>query len=146
MTLAVAQSALTGTNMRARLGPVSFDLPDTTVLVLLLAAVLLTLSSVVQSWLRKFDAILVRRRLTFVLQSASANVPTRVLMSERILMEGWTHWVTAVIQATGFSALLLWVAGPWVTSGILVAAVIAILVGRRFFTKATAASEDFIAA
>lgn len=145
VTLGFAQAALTGGTGTAGFGPVELDLPDATVLVLVLAAALLTVSSVVQTWLRKVDAVLVRRRLLSVTQTDDP-LPTRMLMSERFLMEGWTNWVTSLVQAAGFSLLLVWAGGPWTLAGIAVAAGIGIVIGRRFFGRATSASENFLAA
>lgn len=144
ITIALAQSALTGSVGSARVGPFTMDLPDATALVLVLAAILLTVSSVVQSWLRKVDAVLVRHRLRRVSASADEPLPTRTLMSERFLMEGWTQWVTSVVQALGFSFLLVWAGGLSAVVGVLGAAGLATLVGRHFFKRAKEASEAFL--
>lgn len=144
VALALAHSVLTNTSGVASVGPLDVELPDAMVFVMLIAAVMLTVSSVVQSGLRKVDAILVRLRLTEVSNACDPPMPARVLMSERFLMEGWTHWVASLVQALGFSAILVWLGGPLVFLGILMGALIAVAIGRRFFGRALVASTAFL--
>lgn len=142
LALAVAHSALTGGDL-ASLPTWQPDLPSGTVAVLVLAVILLTLASVIQSLLRKVDAMLVRRRLSELMNQAEPVAP-RLAMSERFLMEGWTHWVSAVVQALGFSLILAWLGGVAPALGVVAACLLAAVVGRRHFRRAEAASSAFL--
>lgn len=150
MILALAQATI---NSRANggsaaLGPWRVDLPDQTALLLCLAAVLLTLASVIQSLLRRFDAGIVRRRLRQVIAEAAGTdrLHQRELLAERFLLEGWTGWVSATVQALGYSAILAVAGGAVEVIGLVVAMGIAALVALRFFSRATDASRSFFIA
>lgn len=129
-------------------GPIHVDRPDSTVAILVMAALLLTLSSVVQSLLRSFDAIVVRHRLRrFAAQQQAAGVfSARSLMAERYLLEGWTRFVSGLVQAAAYSVLLIRVAGASQILGLAGVAVIAVSVGVSFFRRARSASIDFLTA
>jgi hypothetical protein len=129
-------------------GPWTFNLPNQTESLLVAAAILLTLASVIQSLLAKLDAAIVKRRLDdfATKESALRSFSTRELMAERYLLEGWTGWISATVQAIGFSALLAWIGGPPELLGVMVAAGITIAIAVKFFTTAVRASENFLAA
>lgn len=129
-------------------GPIHVDRPDSTVAILIVAAMLMTLSSVVQSLLRAFDAIVVRRRLRefSARQRTNGNFSTRSLMAERYLLEGWTRFVSGLVQAVAYSVLLVRVAGVSLLPGLAGVSVIAGSIGSSFFRRARAASVDFLGA
>lgn len=150
LILAVAQAAISGRDPGglASLGPWTIDLPDETATLLVLAMLLLTLASVIQSLLRRVDASIVRRRLRSVIaeSTGTARLNQRELLAERFLMEGWTGWVSATVQALGYSVILAWVGGPVEWLGLLLAAAIAVGVALHFFRGALGASASFFAA
>ena len=129
-------------------GPIHVDRPDSTVAILVMAGLLMTLSSVVQSLLRAFDALVVRRRLRefAALQKSTGVFSARSLMAERYLLEGWTRLVSGLVQAVVYSALLVGIAGAPQLLGLAGVLLIAGSIGVSFFRRARAASIDFLAA
>lgn len=129
-------------------GPLHIDHPDSTVLILLLAALLLTMASVIQSLLRSVDAVVVRHRLRQFSERHKEHkaLTTRTLMAERYLLEGWARLVSSTVQALAYSALLVVIAGPSQILGLLGVLVICTVIGVSYFHTARSASEDFLAA
>ncbi|MEN9505623.1 MAG: hypothetical protein RI958_1549 [Actinomycetota bacterium] len=129
-------------------GPIDIDRPDSTVIILVMAALLMTLASVVQSLLRAFDAVVVRRRLRQFTAARRADRPlsARTLMAERYLLEGWTRWVSGLVQALAYSVLLVMIAGPTQLIGLLGVVVLVAATSLSFFRRARDASLHFLAA
>lgn len=150
LILGVAQAAISGreTGGLTSIGPWKIDLPDETATLLVMAIVLITLVSVIQSLLQRFDASIVRRRLGSVISESSVieRLNQRELLAERFLMEGWTGWVSNTVQAVGYSVILAWVGGPIEWLGLAVALSISAVVALRFFRNASDASASFFIA
>lgn len=145
-TLALIQAVITQSGPLARLGAFSTMAGDSTVVVLALAVVILTLASLVQSWLRVFDSALVRRRLRELSHFRDPPLAPRMLLSERFLMEGWSNLVIASVQAIGFSLVLIWAGGWFVLVTIASTTLLVLVIARRFFRRATGTSLLFIKA
>jgi hypothetical protein len=150
LILGVAQAAISGreTGGLTSIGPWKIELPDETATLLVMAIVLITLVSVIQSLLQRFDASIVRRRLRSVISESTVleRLNQRELLAERFLMEGWTGWVSNTVQAVGYSVILAWVGGPIEWLGLAVALSISAAVALRFFRNASDASASFFIA
>ncbi len=129
-------------------GPLHIDRPDSTVSILLMAALLLTMASVIQSLLRAFDAVVVRHRLRQYSdqQQDQRGLTTRTLMAERYLLEGWARLVSNSVQALAYSALLVVIAGPSQIVGLIGVVTICAAIGLSYFRTARTASLEFLAA
>lgn len=142
-TLALAHRALMNPSDLGTWGLKQGESATISVTLLVLVAILLTLASVLQSLLRKVDALLVRRRLRDFVADNGLVAPRRA-MAERFLMEGWTLWVSSVVQAVGFSVILIWLGNGFTFFGIAAALMLAARMSQLFFKKATKASVEFL--
>lgn len=148
LILALAHTAVTGTRQESGLadfGPWKIALPSETGILLVLAIIMLTLASLVQTTLRRVDALIVRKRLRILISNSTGNVPLnqRDLLAERYLLEGWTGWLSNTIQASGYSLLLAWIGGPVEWLGMLLAISISAVIAVQFFYRASDASKAF---
>lgn len=129
-------------------GPLHIDRPDSTVSILLMAALLLTMASVIQSLLHAFDAVVVRHRLRQYSEQHrdEKELTTRTLMAERYLLEGWARLVSSTVQALAYSALLVVIAGPSQIIGLAGVLFICSAIGMSYFRTARTASLEFLEA
>lgn len=120
--------------------PKTDGLRDFSIQLLLVLILLLSLTSVLQTAVAKFDSLLIRRELRRAVNDVDPHVSGPELMAQRLVLETWFREISAAAQALGYSIVLAIVGGLAVGAGVIVALATCLAVASKFVRVARQAS------